>query len=527
VGNKADISGNDLLEYWSDDPNVDLILLYLESFGNPRRFSRIAPWVARKKPIVAIKSGRSPAGARAAGSHTGALLAASDTTVDALFRGAGVIRTNTLEEMFDVASLLAHQPVPRGRRVAIVTNAGGPGILCADACSAEGLSVAPLGEATQARLRGHLPQAASVENPVDMIATASGEHYRNIIAAVGDDTSVDAIIAIYIPPLAARPDDVGQAILDGTRALGGKKPLLTVFMQARGLPDNLAAPDLRVASYAFPENAAIALSHAVRYGEWLGQPERAPARLDGVRRDEARALVTRALERNAAWLGADDVWTLLSCFGLPLVQQRMVTTPGETAAAARELGGELVLKASAPGLLHKTDVGAVRVGLSPEAVPDAALEMQTALRSRGFEPDAFALQRKEPAGTEMLVGAMNDPQFGPVVACGAGGTFVELTGDVTARLAPLAREDALEMIRELRIYPALTGYRGAPPRDIHALADVVVRIGSLMEELPEIQELDLNPVRVYERGVMVVDARVRVSDRAASPFPVRDPDANR
>ncbi|MQA92458.1 MAG: GNAT family N-acetyltransferase [Gemmatimonas sp.] len=297
VGNKADISGNDLIRYWEQDRDTDVILLYLESFGNPRKFSRIARRVARAKPIVAVKSGRSPAGARASGSRTGALIASSDVTVDALFRQAGVIRTDTLEEMFDVASLLASQPPPEGRRVAILTNAGGPGILCADTCEAEGLQVPLLAEETRTALRNLLSTAASVGNPVDMIASATPDQYREAIRILGRDSSVDALIVIFIPPLIPRPADAADAIVEGVRSLEGRKPVLTVFMQAREVPDELRAADVRIPSYAFPEDAAIALARVADYGEWRTRPVERLAEFNDIRRDEAAGIIAAALGR--------------------------------------------------------------------------------------------------------------------------------------------------------------------------------------------------------------------------------------
>jgi acetyl coenzyme A synthetase (ADP forming)-like protein len=515
VGNKADISGNDLIRYWARDASVDVILLYLESFGNPRKFSRIARQVGRTKPIVAVKSGRSPAGARAAGSHTGALIAASDTTVDALFRHAGVVRTDTLEEMFDVASLLAHQPVPTGRRVAIVTNAGGPGILCADACVAEGLEIATLSDATGATLRGLLAPEASVVNPVDMIASASPDQFRETIRAVGRDPGVDAVVVIYVPPLVTGADAVAAAILDGARSLGREKPLLTVFMQSRGLPEGLSAADLRIPSYAFPESAAIALGRVAVYGEWLAKPDVEPARAEGVGAEEARATIARALERGDEWLSPADTWSVLSCYGLPLVEQRGGLSLDEVRAVAEGLGGEVALKAHAAGLVHKSEVGAVALAVPVAEADAAARRMDARLREAGLGPATFTLQRMAAPGFEMIVGAVHDSQFGPVLACGAGGTLVELLKDVSLRIAPLAERDAREMVSELKTYPALTGYRGAAPRDVDALVDVILRAGTLVDDLPEVRELDLNPVVVHETGATIVDARMRVAPSRA------------
>jgi acetyl coenzyme A synthetase (ADP forming)-like protein len=520
VGNKADISGNDLLHYWEDDPETDVILLYLESFGNPRKFARIARRVGRQKPIIAVKSGRSSAGARATSSHTGALLAASDVTVDALFRQTGVIRTDTLEAMFDVATLLAHQPLPRGRRVGIVTNVGGPAILCADTCEAEGLEVPVLTEATQARLRGFLPPEASVANPVDMIASATAEHYREAIAAVAADPQIDALIVLFIPPLATRSEDVAAALLDSARALGGRLPVLAVFMASDSAEGVLAAPGLTIPCFRFPEAAALALAHAARYAAWRARPPSTPPRLEGLRRDEAAALVARALGTGGGWLGPDAVAALLACYGIPMVEQRTVATPDEAAAAAEALGGEIALKAIVPGLVHKTEAGAVRLHLrGPDAARAAALEMAARLRAAGYTPEGYLVQRMVPSGVEMLVGVVHDPHFGPIVACGAGGVLVEVLKDVSIRLTPLTREDATAMVRELRILPLLQGFRSFPPADISALEDILLRVSALAEDLPEVAELDCNPLVVLEHGAVVLDARVRVQP-AQPPLPL-------
>jgi acetyl coenzyme A synthetase (ADP forming)-like protein len=524
VGNKADISGNDLLQYWHTDPRTDVILLYLESFGNPRKFSRIARRIGRSKPIVAVKSGRSRAGSRAASSHTGALVASSDVPVEALFRQCGVIRTDTLAELFDVASLLAHQPVPKGPRVGIVTNAGGPAILCADTCEAEGLEVPVLTAGSQAALRALLPPQASVSNPVDMIAAATPEHYQRTMEIVAGDPTVDALIVIYIPPVVTRPEDVARAIVAGAVGMKAKrldKPVLAVFMSAAGVPDALRASDVGIPSYPFPENAAIALARAARYGEWRVRPEGgARPHFADIRRDEAATLVARALARGEGWLSPDEVNALLACYGVPMVETRLVADVEQTEGAAREIGPRVALKAIAPGLVHKTEAGAVRLGLADApAVRQAAEHMAARLRAAGHEPTGFVVQRMVPDGVEMLVGIAEDPQFGSLVVCGAGGVLVELLHDVAIRLAPLTAEDASEMIRGLKSYPLLTGFRGAAPRDVGALEDVLLRVGTLADDLPAVAELDLNPVMVGERGAVVVDARVRVKRPAPGPLP--------
>lgn len=519
VGNKADISGNDLLRYWEADDDTEVILLYLESFGNPKKFSEIARRVGRKKPIAVVKSGRSTAGARATSSHTGALIAASDVTVDALFRQAGVVRTDTLAELFDVASLLANQPLPEGRRVAIITNAGGPAILCADACEARELDVPVLSESSQARLRAFLPAGASVGNPVDMIASAPAEHYRKAIEIVGADDNVDSLIVIFTPPLVTRADDVAEAIVEATRQIDKRKPLLSVFLSAQAAPAKLRASGVRIPSYSFPETAAIALARATRYRQWRERHETYPARFADIRADEAAAIVAAALVRGEGWLTPDEVAALCSCYGLPLIEQRIVANAEEAGAAADQFGSEVALKAIAADLVHKTEAGGVRLHLNgADGVRAAVREMSEVLSSRGHAASGFVVQRMAQRGVEMLVGVVHDPQFGPVVACGAGGVQVELLKDVSVRITPLSKEDASDMIRELKTYPLLTGFRGSVPADVAALEDGLLRVSAMVEDIPQIAELDCNPFVVQATGATILDARIRVSTIAPRPL---------
>ena len=514
VGNKADISGNDLLRYWEADDETDVILLYLESFGNPKKFSEIARRVGHRKPIAVVKSGRSAAGARATSSHTGALIAASDVTVDALFRQAGVVRTDTLAELFDVASLLANQPLPNGKRVGIITNAGGPAILCADACEARGLDVPVLSNDGQAKLRAFLPAGASVGNPVDMIASASADDYAQAIEIVGKEEHVDSLIVIFTPPLVTRADDVAKAIVDAAQKISPDKPLLAVFLSAQQPPGELRTAKRCIPSYSFPETAAIALARATRYREWRERRETFPPKFSDIRTDEAAAIVASALARGEGWLRPEEVFALCSCYGLPLIEQRIVVTPEDAAAAAQEIGGEIALKAIAPGLVHKTEAGAVRLRLNgPAAVQEAALEMTKRISASGF-----VVQQMARPGIEMLVGVVHDPQFGPVVACVAGGVQVELLKDVSVRLTPLSNEDASEMIRELKTYPLLKGFRGSAPGDVAALEQGLLRVSAMVEDIPQIAELDCNPFVVHANGATILDARIRVATVAPRPL---------
>jgi acetyl coenzyme A synthetase (ADP forming)-like protein len=521
VGNKADISANDLLSYWEQDEGTGLVLLYLESFGNPRKFARVARRVARTKPVLAVKSGRSAAGARATSSHTGAMLAASDVTVDALFHQAGVIRTESLAELFGVASLLANQPLPAGRRVGIVTNAGGPGIMCADACEAGGLEVVQLSPQLQASLAEGLPAEAAVANPVDMLASAPPAHYRRTVELLTASGEVDAVIVIFIPPLLANPAEVAGAV-QAAAAAAGPVPVLSVLMSADELPADEGGGGPRLPRYRFPEDAARALVWAVEYATWRQRPEGHVPALPGTRHEEAAALLAAALADGPAprWLAPAQVSRLLACYGLPVAEWRLAGSPEEAGAAAAALGGPVALKAVAPRLVHKTEAKAVRLGLAgADEVRTAAAEMVEAVAAEGYTVDGFLVQRMVGEGVELLVGVVHDASFGPVIACGAGGTAVELLKDVAVRITPLTDLDAAEMVRSLATYPLLDGYRGAPRTDVAALEDLLLRVSALVEAHPEIAELDCNPVKVLPDGVVVVDARVRV-EAATQPPPL-------
>jgi acetyl coenzyme A synthetase (ADP forming)-like protein len=522
MGNKADLSGNDFLAYWDEDPATDVVLLYVESFGNPRRFGRLARRLAERKPIVAVKSGRSEAGRRAAASHTGALLAASDTAVDALFRHAGVIRADTIGELFDVAALLAHQPLPRGDRVAVVTNVGGPGIVCTDACVANGLRVEPLAPQTRERIAARLSPHASVANPVDMIASATADDYEDAVRAVAADDRVDAVIAIFIRPLATSPEDVAAALHRAARAPeAASTPILAVFMHRGEPPAGLAGDGVQVPAYATPEAAARALALAAAHARQGTAARPSPAPADPGAVDAGAAVIARALARGPGWLTPTDVESLLDVHGIPHAAALTVPSARAAGRAAALLGGDVAVKAIAPGVLHKTEAGALALGLRGAAAAErGARRVAAAVRDRGRDVTGFVVQAMVPDGVELLVGVTSDPRFGPVVACGAGGVAVELLADVAVRLAPVGAEEAEEMIRSLRTFPLLDGFRGAPPADVAAVVDIVVRASALAAAHPAVAELDLNPVIASPTGAVVVDARIRVeAPPSPPPFP--------
>jgi acetyl coenzyme A synthetase (ADP forming)-like protein len=504
IGNKPDVSGNDLLQYWDDDPRTDVILLYLESFGNPKKFSQIARRVSRRKPIVAVKSGRSRAGVRAASSHTGAL-ATSDAVVDALCRQAGVIRTNTLDEMFDVAALLANQPLPKGRRVAILSNAGGPGILAADACEANGLELPVLSEKTKAALRHFLPEAASVGNPVDMLASAPAEHFKRALELLLADEHVDAVMTIFIPPLVTEAEAVARAVVSAAKE--SAKPVLATFMQIDGAPTVLTP----VPCYPFPESAAIALSRVAGFAEWRDRDAGLVPSLTGVDREAARNVAMRALARGGGWLTPSEVSLLLGAVGLPAAASRVVTSKEAAVEAARDIGFPVVMKAISPAVVHKTDAGAVKLGISSPQEAWGTYEVFE--ETFGVDLAGVLVQEMVTGGVEMFIGALHDVSFGPVLACGSGGVLVDLLRDSVFRLHPLTDVDAAEMLQEVRGAQLLRGYRGSPAVDEPALREALLRVSALVDICPEIQELDINPIKVLESGARILDARIRIEKR--------------
>ena len=524
VGNKAEVSGNDLIEFWEHDPGTDLILLYLESFGNPRKFTQLARRVARTKPIIAVKSGRTPGGSRAATSHTGAL-AGSDAAVNALFRQSGVIRTDTIEELFDTAMLLGSQPVPTGPGVAILTNAGGPGIMAADACESAGLTLAKLEQKTVKALKEFLSPAASVRNPVDMIASADAPSYQRALGLLVTDKNVNAVIVIFVPPLVTGAQEVAGAILAGSA--GSKVPVLSCFMGSHGVPESLRSlQEGHIPSYAFPEAAARTLARAVSYGVWRKKPPGSVPTIPDLNSDRARETVAKALEGAKAgesrWMTSDQVEELLRAYGIRTSGARTATNRGEAAMVARSIGFPVAMKVRSPEILHKTDVQGVRLDLkTDEEAARAFDEIRTALArsnpSARFQ--GVTVERMIVGGVETIVGMTRDPLFGPVVIFGLGGVAVELLHDVSLRVAPLTDRDAEEMLREIRGFPILDGYRSTPKSNVPSLLDLIHRVSRLASDQEEVAELDLNPVVVFpgEAPCVAVDARVRLQAAAGAP----------
>jgi acetyl coenzyme A synthetase (ADP forming)-like protein len=501
IGNKADVSSNDILEYWEDDSEAGVIALYLESFGNPRRFGRIAHRVARKKPILAMKSGTTSTGARAASSHTAAL-AGSEAAVEALFRQAGVIRARTLEELIDAAALFSTQPLPAGNRVAVLTNAGGLGILCADACEASGLELPALAPETEAALRDVLPPEASVANPVDMLGSATGVVYERVLPIVLADPGIDAVIVLFVPPVVAGADEVAAAVSRASASSNGK-PLLTSLIAEGEL-----APTPGLTTFSYPESAARALGLAAARADWLRRPAGSVLALERVDAARGRAVVTRSLVAgDDRWLPPEEVRELLEAYGIPVVAERVAGTVDEAVQAAGELGFPVVAKSAEPGA-HKTEVGGIALGLATtEEVREAAARIGLPV----------VVQPMVDGSAEFLAGVVQDPVFGPLVAFGPGGVFAELIGQAEFRIAPLTDADAGELVTGGTAGRLVGGFRGKPAADEQALTDLLHRLSRLGDDLHEVAELDLNPVIASPDGCVAVDARVRISRIDAAP----------
>ncbi|GAA0971702.1 bifunctional GNAT family N-acetyltransferase/acetate--CoA ligase family protein [Acrocarpospora macrocephala] len=507
VGNKADVSGNDLLEFWEDDDATDVIALYLESFGNPRKFARIAARVGRRKPVLLVKSGRSGSGDRAVRSHTAAA-ATPDIAVDALVRAAGVIRVDSIRDLIDTARLMAAQPLPEGRRVAIVGNSGGPEAMAADACERNGLIVPEL--PASPALAARVPATAALANPIDLTADATAEQIGLAIEGALAEPGIDAVLVIYTPPFGSGVDATRKAIAEATRA--ASKTVVACVMGYDGMIDD------RVPSYAFPEQAVQALARAGAYAQWRRAPEDPPAVTPWADDRCAREIVRSelAIRPDGGWLDPVTTDRLLRCFGVATVESITVDGSETAAEASALLGLPVVLKATGP--VHKSDVGGVRTGLNtPAEVQQAYRDMAAQV---GPTMTGAVVQHMVPDGVEIILGGVNYPAFGPLVMVGMGGVTADLLADRSFRVPPLTPATAAEMIADLRCSPLLYGYRNRPRANTTALTDQIVRVGRLLDALPEVAELDLNPVIVTPRAAITVDARIRLApaDPPPSPF---------
>jgi len=517
VGNRADIASTDLLQYWENDPLTRVILLYMESFDNPEIFSRISRRVAAKKPILAIKGGSTPEGSRATRSHTGAM-ATSDVVSDALLREAGIVMVNTIGEMFEAAILLANQPLPGGRRVAVLTNGGGPGILAADACSRNGLQVPELTQDTLVKIKQVISRDIHINNPVDLTAGVSAAEFEGVLRILAADPGFDAIMTLYIPPAGLDVTSVEDAIGRAASAVRENgKPLLVCFPGiASGKGKTLGSHFAPY--YLFPENAAGALTNAVKYNELKNKPIGRVPEFTDIDREQGRQLVrqimTGAVQR-PLWIGSREMSEFFRYYGIRYAETRLAATPDEAAKMAEEIGFPVVAKLNSTTIVHKTDVGGVILDVkSPKAVRQAFDDIKNRLAKigRANEMQGITIQRQVNEGLELIAGVTEDRSLGHVIMFGLGGIYAELLKDTAIHLLPLTDFKARELTDSLRMSPLLRGYRGMPPYDVKSLEGLLLRLSALINDVPQIMEMDLNPVKVLPdgQGYWVVDARILI-----------------
>jgi acetyl coenzyme A synthetase (ADP forming)-like protein len=535
MGNKADVSGNDLLSWWSEDEDTKVGLLYLESFGNPRKFARLAREFSRTKPVIAVKSGRSAVGRRAASSHTAAL-ASSDETVAALFRQTGVIRVDTIEELFDVAQVVESQPLGKGLRTAVLSNVGGPAVLAVDACESNGLETPEFSAGLQAKIVELCPRNGGVANPIDLGAEANAPMFEQVLELLLASGEIDAVVVNFTPPLVTRrTDEVAEAVVRAVDRAADRqaaapddpsavaRPVVMSLLGAEEIGrEILRHAKFPVPAFTYPETAVRALAHGLRYAEWRSRPAGTVPALEGVDVNEARRRLPREKGEGDAdggivsgWLSGGAAMEVLAAFGVPVMRTVEVYSAEEAGKWAADLGAPVALKVLGP--VHKSEGGGVQLSLVGYDAVVAAYEV---MQGRfGDEMIGGLLQPMAAAnGVETIVGALQDPAFGPLVVFGLGGVSVEILKDHVTRLAPLTDLDAREMVTGLKGSRLLTGYRGKPAVDVDGLVEVLHRVGRLVEDMPEIAELDCNPVIATPEGVLVVDARIRVDTEAARPL---------
>lgn len=510
MGNKADVDENDFLRDWDEDENTKVITGYLENIKDGPGFMEIARKVTKRTPVVIVKSGSTSAGARAASSHTGSL-AGLEASYDAAFKQTGVIRANSMEDLFDLARGFAFQPLPQGRRVAIVTNAGGPGIITADACEKSGLKMASFEPETIEHLRTNLPPAANIYNPVDVLGDAPASLYRLALEAVLKDANVDSVIVLLTPQAPTEVEKTAEVITE----LGNqfKKPVFSCFMGEATVNSGIKIlNENKFPVYSFPERTASVLVTMAKNQEWINAPEH-HSRLYEVNKKDVLEIIQKVREKGRVNLVDVEAMKVISAYGINIVKNKLTSTPDEAVEAASEIGYPVVMKIASPEILHKSDIGGVRVGISSDQEVRDIFEIML-IRAKRFFPDApiwgVSVQEMIKEGKEVIIGMSRDPQFGPLVMFGLGGIYVEVLKDVAFRVAPFSEEEALSMVQEIKTYPLLSGARGEKPVDINSIVDCLLRLSQLVTDFPEILEMDINPLKVRNKGALAIDARITI-----------------
>jgi acetyl coenzyme A synthetase (ADP forming)-like protein len=511
LGNKMDISESELLTALSDDPDTNVILGYIEGVKDGRAFMEAAINATRQKPVIMIKSGSTAAGARAASSHTGTL-AGSENAFQAAFKQCGVIRAPTIEALFDYALVMAHQPLPRSNRLAIVTNAGGPGIIAADACERSELTMAGFQQETIERLRSSLPPTAAIYNPVDVIGDAKADRYLVALQAIESDENADAVLVLLTPQAMTEPVATAEAVTDIFS--GGHKPVLTSFMGGSSVREGIdVLGKAKIPNYPNPERAIAALEAASRYSLWKNAPMQREEERFTVDSKKVAEVLARAEHRSQNTLTGSDAMEVLSEYGFIVPKTGFAETGREAVAAADEIGYPVVVKITSPDILHKSDIGGVRLGLDSASEVERAFE-EVISAARRFMPTALIMgvtvDQMIPTGKEVILGMAKDPDFGPMLMFGLGGIYVEVLKDVAFRIAPIDRREAASMISEIRAYQLLRGVRGEEPADIPSIVDSLLKLSQLVTDFPEIIEMDINPLMVMAtgQGAVAVDSRI-------------------
>jgi len=512
MGNKADVSGNDMLMDLEGDKNTHIILMYLESFGNPRKFTKIARRLTKKKPVIAVKAGRTLAGARAASSHTGAL-AGLDVAVDALFDQCGVLRATSIEELFDYAVAFSNQPLPKGKKVAIVTNAGGPGIIATDACVSLGLDLSTFDKETYNMLEEILPEEASTQNPVDILGDGGPERYEKSLDVVLKDKNVDAVITIFVPPLMSRALDVALAI--SRVSANYDKPVLGCFMGREEVLTSIQELEKNnIPAYLFPESAAKSIAGMYKYNQLRGRRE-GNIRHFEVNKEKVEGILAQAKKKGDGYLPHDQVKDVLEAYGFMFPALEGAKDEEEALKIAKRIGYPVALKISSPDIIHKSDAGGVALDIEDEnELRKKYKKVISEVKSKAPKAkiEGMIVEEMVEGGRETIIGMSLDPNFGPLIMFGLGGIYVEILKDVSFRIAPITDLDASEMVKSVKSYPLLKGVRGKKPVDLDSIEEYIQRLSRLVEDFPEIEEIDVNPFVVFEKGrcCNVVDARIKI-----------------
>ncbi len=516
LGNKADISENDCIAYLKDDDSCNVITAYLEGVKDGREFINICSEVSKHKPIIVVKAGNTSAGAKAVSSHTGTL-AGSGAAYNASFKQSGIIRAHTIKNLFDYANTFANQPLPKGKKVAIITNAGGPGIMATDACELSGISLAALDTETIDRLKEFLPAAANFYNPIDVLGDAGADRYQKTVETVLGDQNVDAVIVILTPQAVTQPYKTAQAIVEELKDCTEKVPMIGCFMGGASVQKGIQyLRDKGIPNYDIPESAVEALKVMIEYNLWKNRQSQPPKKFKADKK-KVRKLFDRRIKEERYNLGEIEARKVLKAYDIAIPQAKLAKDVDEAVNIAQNIGYPVVLKIVSPTILHKTDVGGIKVGI--ESKEELVEEFEQMLWDvKRYMPDAnikgILIQEMVELKKETIIGINNDPQFGPMIMFGLGGIYVEVLKDVSFRIAPITREDAQEMINEIKAVQLLKGSRGEQPSDIESIIDVLLKISQMVIDFPEIIEMDINPlfVKTEGKGAIAGDVRIRLGE---------------